>query len=291
METRRKVAQLALGAISSTIVVRRSYGQQPVDRFSKFESDLALVANDPTMVERAHKISEASLRQRGPTPNELAIQPHSPRVFTSDKEISDRAKSLTTTFEVSGKAVYEQKYIHPILPGVSSGLTIGIGYDMGYVKPEDFDEDWAPFLPLDIITRLKSACGHHGSSEVTLPSNYSDIVIPWTAAEQQFNIAMRQVAGQTIHVFPGSSDLSPDSFGALVDLVYNRGGALQRDPNDPDDRRREMRMIRTLLLDKKLDDIPDQLVKMKRLWEGDPQATGLLRRRDIEAELFRAGVS
>ena len=290
METRRKVVQLALGTIGSVVVVRRSCGQQPVDRFFRFDSDLALVTNDPTMVENAHQISEASFRQRGPTPDEFSIQPHLPRTFMSDKDISDRAKILMTTFEVSGRAIYEQKYIHPVLPGVRSGLTIGIGYDMGYVKPEDFEKDWAPFLPSDLIIRLKPACGHPGRSEVTLPSNYSDIAIPWVVAEQQFKIAIKQDAGQTVHVFPGSSDLSPDSFGALVDLVYNRGGALKRDPSDPDDRRREMRMVRQLLLSGNLNDIPDQLAAMKRLWVGDPKAKGLLRRRDVEAELFKAGL-
>ncbi|MGV4796252.1 hypothetical protein [Rhizobium sp. F40D2] len=257
---------------------------------TQFDSDLTLVANDPQMVENAHQISESFLRQRGPTPEDFAIQPHLPKTYLSEKKISDRAKSLMTTFEVSGKAVYERKYIHPILPGVKSGLTIGIGYDMGYTESQDFEDDWAPFLASDVIARLKPACGHPGESEVTLPSMYSDIEIPWAAAEQQFEIAIKQTAGQTEHVFPRSSELSPDSFGALVDLVYNRGGALKRDPSDPDDRRREMRMIRQLLLTGNLKDIPDQLIAMKRLWVGDSRATGLLKRRDIEAELFRAGL-
>ena len=45
--------------------------------------------------------------------------------------ISQAAIDLIVCEEVSGKEVYERNYRRPEWPGGSSGVTIGIGYDVG----------------------------------------------------------------------------------------------------------------------------------------------------------------
>ena len=45
--------------------------------------------------------------------------------------ISQAAIDLIVREEVSGKEVYERNYRRPEWPGGSSGVTIGIGYDVG----------------------------------------------------------------------------------------------------------------------------------------------------------------
>lgn len=49
-------------------------------------------------------------------------------------------------------------------PGESSGITLGIGYDIGFVTPEQFEEDWSPYLTSDQIDRLKTAIGVSGEA-------------------------------------------------------------------------------------------------------------------------------
>ena len=47
--------------------------------------------------------------------------------------ISKKAIELIIKHEVGGRAVYEKRYQKPIWAGGDSGVTIGLGYDVGYV--------------------------------------------------------------------------------------------------------------------------------------------------------------
>lgn len=289
MPTRRAFnATLAAGFTS--LIFSRSMAESTSTIFDRFDSDLASVASDTNAVEATHAFRELDSRHRGPTADELAAQPSLARRFSSAKEISRRARDMIVIFEVSGELRYKQRYQRPIWPRGRSGITIGIGYDLGYVDADDFSDDWDSLIHSDAIMRLKAACRRTGSSAAALPPRYADIVIPWASAQSQFDDMLSMVSGETAHVFPGSSDLSADSFGALVSLVYNRGGSLKRNPADSQDRRREMRMIRQLLLTGAITEIPAQITQMKRLWEDEPDAAGLLKRRDMEASLFAAGL-
>lgn len=49
-------------------------------------------------------------------------------------------------FEVTSREVYTRKYERPIWPEGFSGITIGIGYDLGYVTVKQFMEDWGGVL-------------------------------------------------------------------------------------------------------------------------------------------------
>jgi GH24 family phage-related lysozyme (muramidase) len=114
------------------------------------------------------------------------------------------------------------------------------------------------------------------------------VSVPFSAASAVFQqTSVPRTTAETANALPGSDALSPDCMGALVSLVYNRGPSFSADG----DRYTEMRAIKTDVMQKRFADIPAQLRSMKRLWAGDPNAAGLVRRRELEALLFEQGLS
>jgi GH24 family phage-related lysozyme (muramidase) len=110
--------------------------------------------------------------------------------------------------------------------------------------------------------------------------------VPWDLASEQFTNFIPYPTKQTEDVFPNCGSLHDDSFGALVSLVYNRGSAISRNSQ----RRREMYEIQQLMKTRNFGEIPARIRSMKRLWENDPNARGLLKRREAEALLFERGL-
>ncbi|MEJ2117138.1 MAG: CHAP domain-containing protein, partial [Alphaproteobacteria bacterium] len=65
-------------------------------------------------------------------------QPVAVPASSSMPGISDEAFDLIVEFEVTNQQVYEGKYRKAVWPGHSSGVTIGIGYDVGHVSKSQF---------------------------------------------------------------------------------------------------------------------------------------------------------
>ena len=194
---------------------------------------------------------------------------------------SERAILAIIGWEVSDRETYEKLDAVPTWPGDDSGVTIGIGYDLGYETT--IREDWSDQLPPDVVERLMMGEGRtRAAAQAALPS-LRGIVVPWDAAIAVFrNSTLARYADTTADVFPGLAALPPDCCGALVSLIYNRG------PNLAGDRRREMRGIRDALAQGRPDLVPSLLRAMKRLW---PTVRGLRDRREGEAVLFEAGLA
>lgn len=198
--------------------------------------------------------------------------------------ISPDAHQLVLDFEIGGQAGYERQYKRPCWPKGASGITIGIGYDLGYYKPPEVDEAWKPRLREADLARLARTIGLKGLAAGDKLSSVKDIVVPWEGAEGVYKITtVPSFAKQTIGAFPGCEKLHPHCFGALFSLVYNRGAALEGD------RRREMKNIRQHVQTGRIEQIPNEFRAMKRIWQGAGMA-GLLRRRDEEAKLFEKGL-
>lgn len=194
---------------------------------------------------------------------------------------SKKSLDVIVAFEISSKAIYERKYKSPILPGEYSGITIGIGYDLGYVNAATFTHDWKDFLPLSDFNIL---LGVIGKTKINAKNALTDLVksisIPWdTAIEVFYTKSMPIWAKKSRRIYPGLEKLSPDVQGAIVSLVYNRGDSLAMD-----DRRLEMRNLVQHIASGKLPSIALEIRKMKRLWSAQ-QSAGLHRRRDSEAAL------
>lgn len=188
--------------------------------------------------------------------------------------LSENAKRLI--FEFEG---LDQPYEWP---GGDSGITIGIGYDLGYVKPSEFQQDWGTVLAPSDAQTLTSVVGLKGVSAQQKAASLKMIRIKEDDAERVFlerSVPVYQKQAQ--QAFPGIDALPADAQGALVSLVYNRGTSMQGDS------RREMRAIRDAVPRGDLKEIADQLRSMKRLWVGK-NMDGLLKRRDAEADLVES---
>ncbi len=274
-------------AISPVCAVMASSEPQ----LANFQALLEQVAANEAELDGARSYRELQFRQLGPSKEELAAQPGLARRYASTKSISPLAKDLLIRFEVSGAKIYNAKYRRPVWPKGESGVTIGIGYDLGFSTTALLEEDWRDLMDNSSIERLKDACGVRGLEASSLVAFVQDVDVPWSAANGQLDRMLRFVCGETLNAFPAAQTLSPNSFGALVSVVYNRGGNLKSPEGDPRDRRREMRTIRDLLAQNRASEVPLQIRSMKRLWANDPNARGLLARRELEAQLFELGLN
>ena len=177
----------------------------------------------------------------------------------------------------------------PDWPGGQSGVTIGFGYDLGYVTVDQFESDWGELVRPDVSQRLKVVIGLRALRARNRIGDFSDIRISRKAAEQVFDTrALPLYELRASQAFPGVEALPEDARGALVSLVYNRGTSML--DNSPEDRRREMRAIREAVAKGDLSEIAAQLRSMKRLWEGQ-RLGGLIARREEEAQLVESAVA
>jgi len=194
-------------------------------------------------------------------------------------EISDAAFKLILDYEVGGgKQYYIRRLKRPTWPGGASGVTIGIGYDLGYNSPERFRADWHA-LSDETRDRLAKVCLAKGARASHLVRLVNSIEIPWDIALEVFRSStVPRFMRMTLEAYPDADRLPPDAFGALVSLVFNRGNSLAGD------RRREMLAIRDCVENGDLKGIAANIRKMKRLWVGK-NLDGLLTRREAEAKL------
>jgi GH24 family phage-related lysozyme (muramidase) len=210
------------------------------------------------------------------------------RTSPSTIPISQSAVDLIVAFEVGSKEAYNRKYQKPVLPGGNSGITIGIGYDLGYCMPEWLQADWDGLLmPLEIAV-LSTLLGVKGDQARPKLAEAQKVVVPWQLAEEQFQKrAVPNWIAETLEKLPReASRLSPEALGALVSLTYNRGASYRASG----DRYLEMRRIYSHIESQALEKIPSEIRAMKRLWVGNPSLRGLLIRRDAEALLFERGL-
>ena len=245
-----------------------------------FEQLLEEVRRDGTLLEHVVNGDDAL---EAPSPPDWTEDPDTPT-----PAISDAAVELIITFEVSSREVYERKYRRPIWPQGRSGITVGIGYDVGYVTRPVLGRDWRPSLSQAELDALGQACGVTGSSAGALVARLDHIDIPYHDAHAVFvGVSVTAYTRLTVRSLANSATLHPDCLGALVSLVYNRGASFGLEG----ERFREMRAIRAAMQVRAFADIPAQIRGMKRIWIGEPHSAGLIKRRELEARLFEHGLA
>jgi hypothetical protein len=206
--------------------------------------------------------------------------------------LSKKSLDLILEFEVGGGESYYNKFLkNPAWPGEQSGVTIGVGYDLGYVNKAEFSEDWKD-LPKEIFDRLYKVVGIKGYNAKNLIRGLKDISIPWDLSLKVFmNKTVTKFYNLTRETFPNFDNLPEDAKGGLVSLVFNRGNALEGD------RRREMKLIRdgmklvSTFDQKALTFIANQIRNMKRIWIGGSIEKGMSRRRDAEAKIIEESLN
>lgn len=276
MRNRREFLGSALALVVLNLLAGRSVRAQD----PSFESLLEAAARDTDALDATREVREGLLSQA----RNRAIAPNLP---PSDRAVSEDAMQLITLFEVTSQRRYEQKFQSPIWPHGESGVTVGIGYDVGYVDKAWLRSDWQDYLSEEELTLLAPACGLTGTRARDALSRFQALSIPWDKANAQFrkHVVPRYVA-QTLKSLPKAAALSDDALGALVSLVYNRGASFRKNG----DRYKEMRAIKKLIDTENPAGVPEQLRAMKRIWAGKPELRGLLTRRDLEAQLFEQGL-
>lgn len=195
--------------------------------------------------------------------------------------ISKKSIELIIQHEIGGREVYTRKYQKPIWAGGDSGLTIGIGYDLGYIKEKDLFSDWAG-LNLNFLNAMKRFCGVKGEVVKTMMrGEVLNVVIPYNMAYDVFvKKSLPKYYAMTKKIYPQLDSLNEDTRGALVSMVYNRGAKLDGES------RKEMKAIVELVAKQDYDGIAEQIERSKRLWE-NRGLDGLVIRREAEADLIR----
>jgi hypothetical protein len=199
--------------------------------------------------------------------------------------LSKKAIDLIIQFEVGGRNYYDKVLQKPSWPGGASGITIGLGYDIGYETEKQFLSDWSANLNLNFVNALKPLCGLTGEkARLMLKGEVLNVRVPYNIAYDVFvNKDIPRYYAMTKKIYPQLETLNEDTQGALVSMVYNRGASLAGDS------RKEMKAIVDLVAKQDYHGIAEEIEKSKRLWE-HKGLDGLVLRREAEADLIRASV-
>jgi hypothetical protein len=199
--------------------------------------------------------------------------------------VSKKAIDLIIQHEVGGRAYYEKKLQAPIWAGGESGVTIGMGYDLGFNSEKQFMADWSGVINLNYINALRPTIGIKGpQAKAMLKGEILNVRIPYNTAYEVFvKSSLPRYYAMTKKIYPNMDLLNDDTKGALVSVVYNRGNKLEGDS------RAEMRAIVDLIAKQDYEGIAEQIEKSKRLWE-NRGLDGLVVRRESEADLIRESI-
>ncbi len=294
---RRGLLRSTAGAAGALLLPVRAIAQSAPPESAdairqRLTAALESVLADPEIVASA-RASRERWYARQPGIDELiaGLQKRQP---PSKTQLSKLAIDTIVQLEVSDEKTYTKQYQGVEVPGSFSGVTIGIGYDIGQITKDFFKEDWQGLIPDDLIDRLSAACGKIKSAAKEVAQSLEDVKITWQVAIDQFTSrTLPLYVADTETAFKNTGKLHPDSLGALVSLIYNRGTAFSGTNSNGEDTRQEMRNIRDMMEQGRFNEIPDQFRAMKWIWDQDHgnYSRGLLIRRDIEADLFAHGLA
>jgi GH24 family phage-related lysozyme (muramidase) len=202
-----------------------------------------------------------------------------PDAAAANLVVSKRGLDLIVSHEIGSEANYRRRLSNPIWPGGQSGVTIGIGYDLGHTSATQIEKDWRGRIADADLAKLLTVVGKKGEAGKQARASVRQVEVPFEAAKEVFYTStLPRFAQITQRAYPGVERLPADAQAALLSLVYNRGASKSGGS------RREMKAIEPLVKNGDLNGIAEQIRAMKRLWVGKG-LPGLLRRRDEEAEL------
>ncbi len=242
-----------------------------IDRLKAIQRRLGVTADGilgPDTLTRIEALLDKS-------PGEEAAQPQAYSLVCSR-----RGLERIVFFEISSAAYYKKFLSHPIWPKGKSGITIGIGYDLGYQPETKIKKAWQGKIPDADLEKLISVSGLKGEAAHTALPEVASIQIPLTTASQvHYESTLPHYAAQTKKAFPGVTALPADAQSMLLSLIFNRGAGMSGSS------RREMKAIQALVTAKDLDGMAEQVRLMKRLWDINVHP-GLHTRRDNEADMI-----
>lgn len=198
--------------------------------------------------------------------------------------LSKKGIDLIIASEVSSPAYYNKFLQSPTWPGGESGLTIGIGADLGQQTVLEIRRDWN-MLPPNTLSLLCKASGVKGQAARNMLKNnpiFKQVKIDYhTACNVFYDTALPEYVRETYRLYPGLDKLKPDAIAALVDLIYNRGASIKGSD------RSEMAAIVPMVPTLNYSGIATMVEHSKRIWEGKPGMEGIVKRRMQEGALIR----
>jgi GH24 family phage-related lysozyme (muramidase) len=188
-------------------------------------------------------------------------------------------------FESGGRSYYDRVLKKASWPGGASGITIGIGADLGYMTVQEFDSHFLRYFNAGDAAKLKSTIGLKGEAAKNKLSSVRSVELSWENAMAAFvEWTLPKFWRLSNGLWPGLDQLAERAQIALVSIVFNRGASTRGSS------RIEMLNIKPLVLKKDYLGIAAEIRSMKRLWIGK-NLDGLLKRRDAEAEMVESCVS
>ena len=185
-------------------------------------------------------------------------------------------------FETGGKLHYNRFLKNLTWPKGKSGITMGIGADLGYMTHNEFEKYFSRYFTKEQNKRIKEVIGLKGGLAKLVLPKVKDIQLSWENASEAFvEWTLPKFWNMTMNLWPEFDKLHEKAQVALVSIVFNRG-ASTRGPS-----RVEMLNIKPLVLKKDYKGIAKEIRKMKRLWE-NKGLDGLLKRREEEAKMIES---
>lgn len=208
--------------------------------------------------------------------------PDPPTIQAGPLRISEQARDLIIQYECGGMAYYNSRLTRPTWPGGASGVTVGIGSDLGYITQAQIAEQWS-HLGRDRVAALQTVTGLKGQTARAAVGRVRHVVISWQEAVVHFEKSTLPRWGNLTHrAFPELDKTHPHCQGAIKSIAFNRGTSMRGNS------RREMVWVRDDIQKGNLRPVPGHILAMRRLWIGKG-LDGLLKRRVAEAALFQRG--
>lgn len=207
------------------------------------------------------------------------------------------------SYEIGAEFVGDTRYYNsrltkPTYPGGNSGVTIGIGYDLGYNTIAQIRRDWEGKVNGNILAFMLECAGLKGSNAAKkIKPQTSSLKIPYEVAFEVFTKStLPRFCKEAKESFPNIENLNPLAQAVIVSVVFNRGNGLVDTSTNAqkEGRRKEMRNLIKAIEKVDYNSIAKEIEAMKRLWDGVPdfdgdvevKMQGLIDRRIAEAKLI-----
>jgi len=185
-------------------------------------------------------------------------------------------------FESGGEKYYNKFLKNMTWPKGASGITMGIGADLGHMSEKEFDTYFSKYFTEDENNKLKSTIGLKGDSAKNALSKVKNIELSWENASEAFvDWTLPKFWNLTNALWPKMNELCEKAQIGLVSIVFNRGASTKGSS------RTEMLNIKPLVLKKDYKGIAREIRSMKRIWEGK-NMDGLIKRREEEAKMVES---
>lgn len=195
--------------------------------------------------------------------------------------VTKQGMDLIVHFEVGGASYYKKVYQRPIWARGASGVTVGIGYDLGYNTRCQIQSDWGDVLPKEMVEALKSCAGIKGSASRSHQQRIKYIVnIPLDAAMKVFiKRTVPRFAQLAKSTFKTLEKADPYIQDMMLSQTFNRGASTRGHS------RRHVLWQSRACAKGQYYALPIYCRDSKVIWANQPSIRkGIWRRRDAEAD-------